>query len=451
MRRVLFLLFDVLLFYASIVFSSCVRFGYHSHKVDFTSVAWTLSAALLVFITYSLDLYDFSIQKTYSTIVMSTVLVNVLTFVIAMSICFWFRSFSTPRSIFMLAFLVNTVTQLVFRFLVFTATKQRTENVLVVADSIEDGFRIGYALKSSNSKMNVAYLTSESELGINELPKYNAVFMSDRVSPHWKNRTGQAALDAGITVNLVPESFDVISRPTKVSSYGDLMVFTSTPLYIPRRYRLVKRVMDLGCAIVLLLVASPAMIILSIVIPLESNGSAFYSQERVGLNGKIFRVHKFRSMRSDAEQKTGAILATANDPRITRIGRFIRATRLDELPQLFNVLIGDMSLVGPRPERPGFVKGFEEQIPGYGYRHIVKPGVTGYAQVSGFYTTDASDKLRYDLWYIRNYHPYQDVRLLLKTVIVVLTPHKARGVVLSGLDISDAMVAAAQEETLSEF
>jgi len=440
-RRVLFLLFDFLLFYASIVFSSYVRFGYHSHKVDFSSIAWILSAVVLLFITYSLDLYDFGVQKTYSTIVMSTMLVNVLTFFIAMSIFFWFRSFSAPRSIFLLAFLVNTVTQLMFRFSVITATKKKSENVLVVAESIDDGFRIGTALMSSSPRVNVAYLTSEPELGINELHKYTAVFMSARVSPQWKNRTGQAALDAGVTVNLVPESFDVISKPTKVNSYGDLMVFTSTPLYIPRRYRLAKRVIDLMGAVVLLTITSPAMIILSMIIPLESNGSAFYSQERVGMNGEVFRVHKFRSMRSDAEQKTGAILAVSNDPRVTRIGCFTRATRLDELPQLFNVLVGDMSLVGPRPERPEFVSEFEKQIPGYAYRHIVKPGVTGYAQVSGFYTTDAADKLRYDLWYIRNYHPYQDIKMLLKTIIVVLSPHKARGI---ELPVLRGMVDAAQ-------
>ena len=149
----------------------------------------------------------------------------------------------------------------------------------------------------------------------------------------------------------------------------------------------------------------------------------FYHQERVGLNGRIVHVHKFRTMRADAEATTGPVWSAANDPRVTPIGRFLRRTRLDELPQLWNVLRGDMSLVGPRPERPAFVEQLTEQIPFYGQRHVVKPGLTGWAQVRYTYgasVEDAIEKLQYDLYYIKNLSLALDLVIVLETIKTVV-------------------------------
>ncbi|MBL0946461.1 MAG: TIGR03013 family PEP-CTERM/XrtA system glycosyltransferase [Hydrogenophaga sp.] len=186
----------------------------------------------------------------------------------------------------------------------------------------------------------------------------------------------------------------------------------------------IKRLFDLLGALVLLLVSLPVMLVTAIIIKLESPGPIFYRQERVGLNGKPFDVVKFRSMRTDAEKDGVPRWATAGDSRVTRVGKVIRKLRIDELPQIWSVLRGDMSLVGPRPERAFFVEKLVQEIPFYAVRHSVKPGVTGWAQVRfqyGATVEDTAEKLQYDLYYVKNHSLFLDLVVLFETVGVVLT------------------------------
>lgn len=187
---------------------------------------------------------------------------------------------------------------------------------------------------------------------------------------------------------------------------------------------LAKRLLDVLCASFLVTLALPVMALTALLIVLESGFPILYRQERVGLNGRLFNVIKFRSMRADAEKDGKPRWAAAKDDRITRVGRVIRKTRIDELPQLISVLAGDMSLVGPRPERPFFVDKLMREIPFYAVRHSVKPGVTGWAQVRYHYgasVEDSAEKLQYDLYYIKNHSLFLDLLILFKTVGVVLT------------------------------
>ncbi len=191
----------------------------------------------------------------------------------------------------------------------------------------------------------------------------------------------------------------------------------------------VKRVFDILFSSLILLLALPIMLVTALVIKFESRGPVFYRQERVGLNGKVFEVIKFRSMRTDAEKDGKPRWATVNDDRVTKVGRFIRRVRIDELPQLLNVLRGEMSLVGPRPERQYFVDELVAKIPYYAVRHSVKPGVTGWAQVRYEYGStieDSVEKLQYDLYYVKNHTLFLDLLILLETVAVVLTGKGAR-------------------------
>jgi sugar transferase (PEP-CTERM system associated) len=184
-----------------------------------------------------------------------------------------------------------------------------------------------------------------------------------------------------------------------------------------------KRALDLLAATVLLLVASPVMFLAALATRLSSPGPILYRQTRVGLHGRPFSVVKFRSMYQDAEARTGAVWAVANDPRVTPVGRFMRRTRLDELPQLWNVIRGEMSFVGPRPERPEFVARLSEQIPFYGQRHAVRPGLTGWAQVRHEYTStieESMQKLQFDLYYIKHLSLALDVFIILETIKTVL-------------------------------
>src|SRR5262249_29667702 len=172
-----------------------------------------------------------------------------------------------------------------------------------------------------------------------------------------------------------------------------------------------------------LICASPVMALVAGSIKLTSPGGALFRQQRVGCNGDVFTLYKFRSMRVGAEASTGAVWASAHDTRVTPIGRFLRQTRLEELPQFWNVLRGDMSLVGPRPERPEFIQALRTRIPFYGQRHVVKPGVTGWAQVRYAYgasVEDALEKLQYDLFYIKNMSIGLDFFIIFKTIQTVV-------------------------------
>ena len=191
----------------------------------------------------------------------------------------------------------------------------------------------------------------------------------------------------------------------------------------------IKRLFDLVCSLLLIMVSAPFMVITAVAVALETTGPIFYRQERVGLSGKPFNVIKFRSMRTDAEKDGKPRWAAAQDERVTRVGQIIRRLRIDELPQLFNVLSGDMSLVGPRPERPFFVEQLTEEIPYYAVRHSIKPGVTGWAQVRyqyGSTVEDSQEKLQYDLYYVKNHSLFLDFVILFETVGVVLTGKGAR-------------------------
>jgi len=185
-----------------------------------------------------------------------------------------------------------------------------------------------------------------------------------------------------------------------------------------------KRALDLFCAALGFLLALPMMGLVALAVRLSSAGPVLYHQQRVGLQGRIFTVHKFRSMRVDAEAETGPVWASKQgDPRVTPIGRLLRRTRLDELPQLWNVLKGDMSFVGPRPERPEFVASLTRTIPYYGQRHAVRPGITGWAQVRYTYgasVEDAIEKLQYDLYYIKNVSVALDLFIIVSTIKTVI-------------------------------
>ena len=227
---------------------------------------------------------------------------------------------------------------------------------------------------------------------------------------------------------LIPNAYEVFCSGMMLDKIDDVPVFRPQPLLLTLEQRSLKRILDVTVALTGFLLALPLMILTAIAIKIFDPGPIFYSQERAGRYEKPFRVYKFRTMRVDAEKLSGPMLAQENDPRITRLGAFLRAVRLDELPQIWNVLVGDMSIVGPRPERPFFVEKFKEEIPEYVYRMNVKPGITGLAQVYGKYNTTAYDKLIYDLVYIQNAGLRTDLTIIIQTVRVLFQKSATEGV-----------------------
>jgi sugar transferase (PEP-CTERM system associated) len=227
----------------------------------------------------------------------------------------------------------------------------------------------------------------------------------------------------GVRITELSAFFERVSGEVPVSSLKASWLIYGHGFRQGWSRRFVKRAFDLAASLTLLVLAGPAMLVAALAIFLESGGPVIFRQERVGLGGRNFMLLKFRSMRTDAEKDGVPRWAATGDPRVTRVGRFIRRTRIDELPQIFNVLKGEMSFVGPRPERPFFVAQLTEQVPFYGARHSVKPGLTGWAQVRYSYgasVEDAVRKLQYDLYYVKNHTVMLDMVILFSTFRVVL-------------------------------
>jgi exopolysaccharide biosynthesis polyprenyl glycosylphosphotransferase len=250
------------------------------------------------------------------------------------------------------------------------------------------------------------------------------VVVADRDIQH-DSTAAQTLIDLklrGVRIESALESFEKASRKIWVEGLSPERLIFADGFCPSKIYLGCKRALDILLALLLLLGAAPLMVLIAIVVKLETPGPAIFSQERVGLLGRRFTVFKFRSMRQDAERKTGPTWAKENDDRITRLGAFLRKSRLDELPQVWNVLRGDMSFIGPRPERPYFVDLLKSKIRYYDLRHYVKPGITGWAQVMypyGASIEDAYHKLQYDLYYAKNISLSLDLLILLKTIKVV--------------------------------
>jgi exopolysaccharide biosynthesis polyprenyl glycosylphosphotransferase len=228
-----------------------------------------------------------------------------------------------------------------------------------------------------------------------------------------------------VRIDVVPELYEIFMG-TVDAIVGDVPLMEISHATVPRYYALMKRVADLVASLLLLVLTSPLVLVCSLAIAIEDGLPAFFSQERVGRHLKTFRLHKLRTMVKDAESQTGPVIADEDDARVTKVGRFLRRFRIDELPQLVNIIRGEMSFVGPRPERPFFVKQYLEEVDGYRERFNVKPGATGLAQVSGSYATTPERKLKYDLIYIYHQNLLMDIQVVTETLRVVLTGRGAR-------------------------
>ena len=227
----------------------------------------------------------------------------------------------------------------------------------------------------------------------------------------------------GIGLKIVPDLYEILSGQARTSQLYGIPLIDIMPELMPEWEKRLKRISDVIISLIILLITLPLNILFAVAIKMDSKGPVLFRQERIGMNGREFKIYKFRSMYKDAEKHTGPVWSTKDDPRVTRVGRIIRKLRIDEIPQFFNVLKGEMSLVGPRPERPYFVEMLAQQLPYYKRRLKVRPGITGWAQVKHKYDESIEDvkvKLRYDLFYIENMSLRMDLKILARTVLVVL-------------------------------
>jgi exopolysaccharide biosynthesis polyprenyl glycosylphosphotransferase len=423
---------DAAIVCASYYLGFLFRFGSRIPTINlqsFTeSIPYIALFALLLFWFFQLHL---STRKhTFETLYNIGLSVAFLNFG-TMAITYINRQFAFPRSVF----IVSSVIQFVFlavwhvSLAALAQSRQKVKDTVIISTK-GDGWHLANRLTAySGKKYRVVRACSASTASnaISSIDTAQAVFMDHSVPPAIKDEVIAHCLTMDKQAVIVPSVYDIVLRKSRVSTIDDLPVFEIENLPLTPSQQVTKRICDIALSAVLLLITMPLFLIVSIAIKISSPGSVFYRQKRMGLGNQSFDVIKFRTMIDGAESGTGPVLASQHDPRVTRVGRLLRPTRLDELPQLLNILKGDMSFVGPRPERPYFVDQFSSIIPGYAYRSKVRPGLTGLAQVSGKYTTDPEAKLRFDLYYIRNYSFILDVQLILQTIRVVLTPISARG------------------------
>ena len=296
------------------------------------------------------------------------------------------------------------------------------------------GHRRGVELKikmdSRKDKYNISGLISSDEgfdKIIQEIPKYDAVVLNDVPAP-LRNDILKFCYRYRVRTYVSPKLTDIMLRGALNITLFDTPLLLVKGTGLTPAERVTKRAMDILISVLALLLLSPLMLLVSAAIKLEDGGPVFFRQKRMTRNGREFDILKFRSMVVDAEKYAGAVLATDNDPRITRVGRIIRPFRIDELPQLLNILKGDMSIVGPRPERKVIANEYCKDIPEFAYRLKVRAGLTGYAQIYGKYNTSAYDKLRLDLMYIENYSLLLDVKLIILTIRILFSKESTEGV-----------------------
>lgn len=384
---------------------------------------------LILILFWNCEAFKFGHLKladVFASQVIATFLVNMVTY---FQLCLMAQRMVTVYPVFMLM-IGEIFIELVLVY-IFTALYHKLyipKNMIMIYGN-RDAITLKFKMDERGDKYKVDKLISINE-GYDKIcaaiMDYDAVIIND-VSAKIRNDLLKYCYDNGIRAYVTPKLSDIIlSGADDVTLFDTpLRLVTGKGLSITQRF--FKRMLDLVICIIAMIPAAPIMLIVAACIKIEDRGPVFFKQKRVTKDEKIFEILKFRSMIVDAEKGGKPIAATGRDPRITRVGRIIRMTRLDELPQILNILKGDMSIVGPRPERVEYFNDYSEKIPEFRYRAKVKGGLTGFAQIYGRYNTTAYDKLRLDLMYIENYSFRLDIKLMLMTLRIMITPESTEG------------------------
>ena len=302
-------------------------------------------------------------------------------------------------------------------------------NMLLIFGN-KNSIGLKFKMDSRKDKYNITGLISAEEgydAIVQKIPKYDAIILND-VSAPLRNDILKFCYRYRVRTYVAPKLSDIMMRGAKNISLFDTPLLLVKGTGLTPAQRVGKRLMDVFLCSIAMIVAAPVMAVVAVAIKLEDGGPVFFKQKRMTRGGREFDILKFRSMIVDAEKYAGAVLATDNDPRITKVGKVIRATRLDELPQILNILKGDMSIVGPRPERKVIADEYCKDIPEFAYRLKVRGGLTGYAQIYGKYNTSAYDKLRLDLMYIENYSFMLDIKLIILTLRIIFSKESTEGI-----------------------
>ena len=351
-------------------------------------------------------------------------LAGLLTNIAVVVIAFGLNQTGVPSKLFIFSFIIQMIIFGIYKYIVdkiYQVILKAKQVVIVGGQLVTD--RVWSKINNISHKGFdvIADIHELNEESMAMIHKAEAIFIMDDVRENDKLQLLKFGIEADKDIYVVPNAFEIAVNQSRFSLVDDMPVFFIRNCHLSPEQRFLKRMFDIIVSIVMIFLTIPFMLVAAIGTKIHDKGPVFYRQERITQDGKTFRLIKFRTMVVDAEKHSGPVLATDKDNRITRFGAFLRMTRIDELPQLFNVLKGEMSIVGPRPERQFFIDEISKELPDFKQRLTVKAGITGLAQVSGKYSTQPADKLKFDLMYITNYSMILDIRILLQTLKVVFS------------------------------
>lgn len=399
-------------------------------------------AILVAVLFFSFDGFKFGYLRLSDVMVSQTIAMFIANFITYWQLALIANVMINPTPVFMMMLVdVGIVFACTYCYSVIYHRLYVPKRMVMVFGS-GDALGLKFKMDMRSDKYKICKLMSEEEgleCILREIVNYDAVVISD-ISAQTRNDILKFCYQNKIRTYVAPKISDIIVRGAKSIDLFDTPLLLVKGKGLTTLQKAYKRAFDVVVCSLAMVVAAPIMLIVAIAIKIEDGGPVFYTQERATIDRKIFHIIKFRSMIVDAEKDGKSIPATDHDPRITKVGRVIRATRIDELPQLLNILKGDMSIVGPRPERIEHVEKYGKDIPEFDFRLKVKGGLTGYAQIYGRYNTSPYDKLRLDLMYIENYSFMLDIKLILMTLRVMLKKESTEG-----FDKSDELEKLKQE------
>jgi len=401
---------------------------------------------LTIVILHFYDLYSNQLKKNMLDIFYSFIPASFIVVILSVSLSYFFQTYAVPRSVFIITVLVMIPLMILWRYISILLEKKISKpqtiviigegkEVVTMLENIKTGTNGGYNLvgtiirkKLDTEKLkefNFNIKTGFTNL-ISEIKKLSPdmVFVSGKINEKYKKEIFHESIIENWKISLLPGIYEIILAGSEMEQIGELPIYEIRKLN-ENGYCYIKRLFDIITASIGLIISLPLTIPAALVIKLESRGPIIFTQDRIGKNGNVFSLYKFRTMIKNAEKRTGPVLSDKNDSRVTKAGKILRKTRIDEIPQLYNVLKGDMSLIGPRPERPHFVDKYEEEIDNYKYRHQIMCGITGLAQVYGYYSSAPEEKLRLDLLYANKHNLFLDLKILLHTIKVVFMEHKS--------------------------
>jgi len=433
MKQLLTITTDLLIIYSCIMLSFFFlgEQNYLTHFEENLNAFYVISpmvGILYLIFMYAFGLYS-SFRRSWGDVIYTVFLISVSLTISIMASCFFIRNgaFAFPRSVIFLSSLFYFIFLTCWRLIIWKLERKKHGIKKVIAIG-PDAVNLAEIIKNKHKDIYTVTTTcSETDPRLESLiQKCQQIFLTAGIEDSNREKIFYLASNYGKSVCFVPEYRDVSIMSASLQKTDDIPTFHIEKMGLTLEERFVKRMIDLLLGGIGFIIALPVGLITAFFIKLDG-GPVFYTQERLTRNGKVFKVFKFRSMVPNAEKLSGPVQASDNDPRITKVGKIMRATRLDELPQILNILVGDMSIVGPRPERPFFCEQFEKEVPQYRGRHKVKAGLTGLAQVEGKYNTSFDDKLRYDLLYISRYSLLNDLLIILQTVKILFLKESTEG------------------------